>query len=231
MFYAEVLKHLKKTKIPFLVGGTYALNAYTAHPRATKDLDIFCRAGDSLTLLQECNAYGYDTHLVDERWLAKLKKGRLYVDILYGSDNSVAPVSDEWFKEPQNATVLGVKVQILGPTELIWSKAFVQERHRYDGSDVAHTILLKHKQINWQKLLFYFEQYWEVLLIHLLGFRFIYPSERDCVPKWLMDELLTRLHKQRQLPLPEKKICRGRLFSRSGYLVDIEKWGFSDLIG
>jgi hypothetical protein len=26
------------------------------------------------------------------------------------------------------------------------------------------------------------EQYWEVLLIHILNFRFIYPSERDKIP-------------------------------------------------
>ena len=40
------------------------------------------------------------------------------------------------------------------------------------------------------------ELYWEVLLIALLNFRFVYPSERDLVPQWLLDELLDRLQDQ-----------------------------------
>ena len=33
------------------------------------------------------------------------------------------------------------------------------------------------------------EPHWEVLLTHLLNFRFVYPTERDLVPRWLMEEL------------------------------------------
>src|SRR2546430_10411416 len=46
-----------------------------------------------------------------------------------------------------------------------------RSRERYDGADVAHLILLKHHEINWERLLCSMEQYWEVLLIHLLNFR------------------------------------------------------------
>ncbi len=55
------------------------------------------------------------------------------------------------------------------------------------------------------------ELYWEVLLIALLNFRFIYPSERHLVPRWLMDELLERLHDQADMKGPGKKVCRGRI--------------------
>ena len=34
-----------------------------------------------------------------------------------------------------------------------------------------------------RRLLSYAEQYWEVLLIHVLNFRFIYPTERDRIPQ------------------------------------------------
>ena len=46
------------------------------------------------------------------------------------------------------------------------------------------------------------EVHWEVLLMHLLNFRWIYPTERDNVPRWLMDELLERL--------PSSSTCRRR---------------------
>jgi hypothetical protein len=75
------------------------------------------------------------------------------------------------------------------------------------------------------------ELYWEVLFVALLNFRFIYPSERDLVPGWLIDELLDRLQAQRQMAPPDKKVCRGRLFSPRDYQVDVGKWGFSDVVG
>jgi hypothetical protein len=45
-FYADSLRILSRSKIPFLVAGTFAVNCYTGINRATKDLDIFCKAGD-----------------------------------------------------------------------------------------------------------------------------------------------------------------------------------------
>src|ERR671932_224429 len=45
-FYAEVLRELAGLALPFLLSGTYAVAAYTGISRPTKDLDIFCKAGD-----------------------------------------------------------------------------------------------------------------------------------------------------------------------------------------
>ena len=107
----------------------------------------------------------------------------------------------------------------------------MQDRTRYDGADVAHVILNHHDKIDWKRLLAYMEQYWEVLLLHVLNFRFIYPSERDLIPPWLFDELLSRLRERADLPAPETKICRGRLFSRTDYNIDVTEWGFADIVG
>jgi hypothetical protein len=92
-------------------------------------------------------------------------------------------------------------------------------------------ILKKSDVIDWERLLSYMEQYWEVLLIHILNFRFIYPSEREKVPRWLLDELLSRLEHQINLPTPRIKACRGRLYSKTDYAVDVIEWGFADLVG
>ena len=68
-------------------------------------------------------------------------------------------------------------------------------------------------------------------LIALLNFRFIYPSERHCVPRWLMDELLERLHDQKDIKGPGRRVCRGRIFSPRDYAIDVDQWGFSDAVG
>ena len=41
-----------------------------------------------------------------------------------------------------------------------------------------------------------------MLLIHLLNFRFVYPSERDCVPRWLFDVLIERINARRNCLWP-----------------------------
>jgi len=117
------------------------------------------------------------------------------------------------------------------PTQFIWSKIFVQDHHRYDAADVAHMILKCHGQVDWKQLLSHMELYWEVLLMAVLNFRFVYPSEREVIPGWLFDELLDRLHKQADTAAPDKKVCRGRIFSPRDYAVDVEKWGFSEAVG
>ncbi len=230
-FYLESLKLLNKSKIPYQVGGTYAINFYTNQNRPTKDLDIFCKPSDFPKIMQVLSEGGYKTHIEDERWLAKAFKDKFYIDIIFNSPSGHGPVSDEWFKQGGKGKIFDLQVQILSPTELIFSKAFIQDRYKYDGADVAHLILLKNKEINWKRLLSYFEQYWEILLIHILNFRFIYPSEREEIPKIILDELLSRLKTQIELPTSLIKICRGRLLSRSDYEVDIQILGFADIVG
>jgi hypothetical protein len=141
------------------------------------------------------------------------------------------PVNDQWFRDTRETHLFGVRVHLVGPTELLWSKAFIQVRHRYDGADVVHIILKLHDQIDWHRLLAYMELHWEVLLMHLLNFRWIYPSERDRVPRWLMDELLDRLQRQLNLPPSQMKVCRGRMFSRTDYAIAVREWGFADVGG
>jgi Uncharacterised nucleotidyltransferase len=230
-FYAEALRELNDLGLPFLLAGTYALSAYTGITRPTKDLDIFCKAGDYTRVLSHFKALGFAIEIEDERWLGKVFKGQHFFDVIFASSNGTMPIGDTWFENARQIEVFGQPVRIVGPTELVWSKCFIQLRHRYDGADVAHTILKAHDQIDWQQLLAYMEVHWEVLLIHLLNFRWIYPTERDNVPRWVMDELLDRLDKQRDLPPPQMKVCRGRMFSRIDYEIDVKEWGFADVGG
>ncbi len=230
-FYVDSLKALKRSNIPFMIAGTYAIAAYTGISRPTKDIDVFCRAGDYPRILNLFRELGYKTEIEDPRWIAKVRHKRHFFDVIFNSKTAATPIGDHWFHETHTAHIHGIEVQIVSPTELVWSKVFIQDRTRYDGADIAHMILKQSRAIDWKRLLSYMEQYWEVLLIHLLNFRFIYPTERGCVPEWLFDELMDRLKDQSQMPKPQVQICRGRLFSPADYLVDIADWGFGDIVG
>lgn len=228
VFYAEAVRQLAQTGLPFLVGGTYAVSAYTGISRETKDLDIFCRPGDYPRILTCFKELGYAIEVEDDRWLGKVFKGRHFFDVIFASSNGAVPVSDVWFEHARETDVLGMPTPIIGPTELVWSKCFVQHRTRYDGADVAHLLLKANEQIDWRRLLAHMEAHWEVLLAHLITFRWLYPSERDRVPDWLLDELLDRLANQRELPPPRIKVCRGRMLSPTDYEMDVGEWGFAE---
>ncbi len=230
-FYSEVLQLMAKSEIPFLLSGTYALASYTGIDRPTKDVDVFAKAGDALKLLSYFKEHGFDVEIVDDRWLARVTRGELFVDIIYNMPTVTTHVTDEWFENAPEAEWFGAKVRLVPPTQFIWSKIFVQDHHRYDGADVAHMMLKCHDAIDWRRLLSHMELYWEVLLIAILNFRFIYPSERDVIPKWLMDELLERLRDQGDVKGPGKKVCRGRIFSPRDYAIDVDSWGFSEAVG
>ena len=230
-FYSAVLKLMAESQIPFLVSGTYALASYTGIDRPTKDVDVFAKAGDALKMLHYFQERGFDVEIVDERWLSRITRGDLFVDIITNMPTVTTHITDDWFTNAPEAELFGAKVRMVPPTQFIWSKIFVQDHHRYDGADVAHMILKCHDRIDWERLLSHLELYWEVLLVAVLNFRFIYPSERDLVPKWLLDELLDRLRRQEEVKPPTRKVCRGRIFSPRDYAVDVDEWGFSDAVG
>lgn len=228
-FYTDLLKHLVKTKIPFLMAGTFALSHYTGIVRPTKDMDIFCKAGDYPRILNTLAKKGFKTEVLDERWLAKAHYKNNFVDVIFGVINGVWSVDDTWFEKAPTAKILSVPVKVLPPEELIWSKVFRMSRSRSDMADVNHLILKLSPTLDWKRLLTRMEQQWEVLFSILLFFRFIYPSEREVIPKWLMDELTDRLHNQRNAPIPKEKVCRGQVFSSSDYEIDIHEWGYKNI--
>jgi hypothetical protein len=122
----------------------------------------------------------------------------------------------------------GYEVRIIPPEELIWQKAYIMERERFDRADVAHLLLKCGARMDWDHLLDRFGADWRILLSHLLLFGFIYPSRRDLVPRNVMDKLLRRLNLERQSDSPGPEVCNGTLLSRNQYISDIETEGFQD---
>ncbi|HZW09181.1 MAG TPA: nucleotidyltransferase [Phycisphaerales bacterium] len=230
-FYAAVLEVLNGSGVPFQVGGSHATGFYIGLPPNTKDIDVFCLARDYPKLIRAGVEAGYVAEVEDERWIAKLRNGEEFCDVIFGSANLVTPVTEAWFTERHEGEICGVNVRLVPPTELIWSKAFIMDRNRFDGNMIAQVILKQHERIDWNRLLGYMEQHWEVLLFHLLRFRYVYPSERDTIPAAVLDELLSRLADQRTMPRPQRRACRGRLFSRDDFDIDITRWGFADAVG
>jgi hypothetical protein len=226
-FYRRVMGQLAEREIPFLVGGAYALERYTGIGRHTKDFDLFVHPRDVERALELLQANGCVTTLPFPHWLAKACCGDDVVDLIFSSGNGVALVDDDWFRHSVPETVLDVPVRLIPPEEMIWSKAFIMERERYDGADVAHILRACAETLDWPHLLERFGTHWRVLLHHLVLFGFIYPCERHRVPAAVMRELMGRLDRELSRPAAEH-VCQGTLISRAQYLVDVEQWDYAD---
>lgn len=230
-FYRHVLKTLDDARLPYLVGGAFACTSYTGIERITKDVDLFIAADDYARAAAALLAAGCETELTYPHWLAKVhgEQGH-FVDLIFSSGNGVSPVDAGWFVHAGQGELLGLPVRIAPVEETIWSKAFIMERERYDGADIAHLLQATADRLDWPRLVVRFGAHWRVLLAHLLLFGFVYPGERERVPAWVMDELLARLQQeQRQAPRPaDARVCRGTLLSREQYLHDVDARGYRD---
>lgn len=225
---ARALDVLLQAQLPFVVGGAYAFCEYTGIFRDTKDLDLFPRRRDAPRALELLAADGWTTERADEVWIYKAFQGEWYVDLIFSSGNGVAEVDDEWFCNARRRKVMGRQVLVAPPEELVWSKAFVLERERFDGADVIHLIKCAGAQFDWERLLARFDRHWEVLLAHLLLFRFSFPSERETVPDWVLGELLHRAERTRGEGNWSQPVCRGSLLSKVNFTLDILEQGYED---
>ena len=166
--------------------------------RHTKDMDIFAREGDRDRILRALEAAGYRTEITFPHWLAKAWIVERFVNVIYRSGNGVAEIDDDWFAHARESELLGIPVRLCPPEEIIWSKAYIMERERFDGADIAHLIRKSGREFDWHRLLRRFGADWRVLFSHLILFGFIYPGERDIVPAWILRELSDRLSRRRR---------------------------------
>ena len=228
LFYRDAMEVLNRASVPFLVGGAFAFIHQAGIDKSTKDLDIFARPRDVQRLLEACAAAGYETELVFSHWLAKIRSLEGFIDVIFNSGNGVAAVDDGWFDHAIEGEVLNVPVKIAPAEETLWSKAFVMERERFDGADVAHLILAHGERMDWERLLVRFGQHWRVLLAHLVLFGFIFPSERSRVPAEVLQWLMQRLQGETGAPNAADPVCYGTLLSWSQYLGDVLGGSFRD---
>jgi hypothetical protein len=225
-FYVDALRQLNETGIPFLLGGAFAFSQYSKVPRDTKDIDVFVRPADCPRVLEAFSHAGYETESPFPHWLGKIRRGGLFMDVIFASGNGVARVDDLWFDHARRADVLGMIVRLSPVEEMIWSKAFIQERERFDGADVLHLLRETGPSLDWPRLLMRFGDYWRVLLSHLILFGFVYPDKRHNIPAWVTDELMRRLSVSRTNLTND--VCYGTLLSREQYLHDIETTKYRD---
>jgi hypothetical protein len=229
-FYVEAMRTLEEAEVPFLVGGAYAYARYTGIARYTKDFDVFLRPADFERALDAFTRRGWPAECSFPHWLGKTCRGEDFVDLIFSSGNGVARVDDLWFEYSVPGTVLEHPVRLVPTEEMIWSKAFIMERERFDGGDVAHLLRCRAPELDWERLLGRFDVNggWRVLFAHLVLFSYVYPGDAGRIPGQVFDRLIDRLRHESPETGADPRLCRGSILSRSQYLVDLYRWGYLD---
>jgi predicted nucleotidyltransferase len=226
-FHRKSMATLQDAGVPFLIGGSYVVEAYAGVSRRSKDFDLYVRPHHVDAAIDALARAGYKTEKTFPHWLAKAGCGQDYIDLIFRAGNGLCDVDDSWFERAQDNELLGLQVQLCAPEEMIWMKAYIMERERFDGADIAHILQSYAEKLDWPHLVRRFGPDWRVLLSHLVLFGYIYPSERGKIPFAVMNDLIGRLRNEGSAGGPER-LCRGTLLSRKQYLLDIQKRGFRD---
>jgi hypothetical protein len=226
--YARGICALVEAKAPFLVGGGFALFSYLGRWRTTKDVDIFIRADDLHTVLHVLMRAGFQCEITDTAWLAKARRDDACIDIIFCSYNGLFPVDDGWFANSRRAIVLGIPVRIVGPEEIVVSKAFVAARDRFDGADIAWLVRATAGTLDWSRIEGLMGEHWQVLLWQLLHFLYVFPSERHLIPTPLLERLVSKLGEEVSADHYEPLICRGPMLDPKLYQAEIVVRGAAD---
>lgn len=225
-FYKKVLRILTEKKLPFMVGGAYALYEHTGVHRETKDLDLFCTKEDVAKLLKALADAEVHTWLESPDWIAKADHGEDFTDFIFADPQGYYTIDQQWLKRAPTAKILGYKVKIMPVEEMLVSKMYRQRRWKFEGPDVNHLILKKGKTMDWKRVLSMMGEHWQLIYAYIINFWFVYPSEKDCVPSWMAKEFQKRTEEFLKAPKQKKKISRGVILSKKEYEIDIVEWGF-----
>jgi hypothetical protein len=227
LVHSEALRILNEVGVHFVVSGAVALGHYTGLWRSTKDLDLFLVRKDLHRALDVLSANGYAVENQSDHWLSNARRGQYYVDLIHGFGGWRASIDEEWYRRGVPALVLGQPVRVSPVEELIWIKAYVAHRERFDGADILHLIQASGPTLDWQHLLDRFGECSDLLLFYVCLHDFVYPSRRGDVPEWVRERVIDRIREPLPSDVARSKVCRAPLLDRFSYLVDIRN-GWAD---
>ncbi len=225
--YCLALDALDREGIRYMLGGALAMRTYTAIRRNTKDLDVFVPGMAVPGVLAVLQNAGFSTEVMDPLWLAKARKGELFVDIIHANDNGTFPVEESWFENSTETEVLGRRALIIPAEEMLLSKMFVLFRDRCDVSDVLHLIFATRGNLDWERILGKVGEHWELLLAHLHLYRYVYPSHVHYLPRSVLERLF-RCYQESEAAPREPLRFRGTLLDEVSFGWDVKEWGLPD---
>jgi hypothetical protein len=140
---------LKEDSVPFALGGSYALWVHGA-PEPVHDVDLVVAEQDVAAAVDSLAAAGFRIERPAEDWLFKAYSENSMVDVLHQLQG--APVDRELIASADEQEVLGVRIPVLHPTEIMITKLQALSEHYCNFQQLLPVVRAIREQLDWPRI-------------------------------------------------------------------------------
>jgi hypothetical protein len=140
---------LKHDGVPFALAGGYALWVHGA-PEPMHDVDLIVPETEIEAAAESLTAAGFEIERPPEDWLFKAYADGAMVDVLHRLTGN--PVTAELVARAGELEVLGVRIPVLPPTEIMIAKLLALSEHYCDFAALLPTVRAIREQLDWHRI-------------------------------------------------------------------------------
>jgi hypothetical protein len=191
--YLSAINAVRSTGINFMLGGGFALAAYTGRWRDTKDIDLYVHPNDADTAKEALLKAGFSDYYsilpYDRKWIYRSTKKDFLVDIIWAMANQRAQVDAQWFKRGRMITIRGEQLKIMPMEEFMWCKLYIMQRDHCDWTDLFNLLYANGTHLDWDHLLMRVEEDTPLLRALLEIFGWLCPAAAKKLPSILWKKM------------------------------------------
>lgn len=148
--FRRAVQALELAEVPYVLIGGLA-SAALGRPRCSSDIDLFVMPESAPHALEVLEKAGFATERTNPAWLYKAFRDDILVDLLFKTVGDIY-LDREMLRRARTETVLGTRVRVIPPEDLVVIKAIVHDeetpRHWHDA-----LALLPRRDLDWDYLL------------------------------------------------------------------------------
>jgi hypothetical protein len=152
-FLREALRRsssaLKADAVPFALAGSYALWVHGA-PESVHDVDLVVAERTVEQAVDSLGRAGFRVERPPEDWLFKAYADEAMVDVLHRLNG--VPVDDGFLRRAESREVLGLRIPVLPPTEVILTKLQALTERYCDFGQLLPPVRAVREQLDWSRL-------------------------------------------------------------------------------
>ena len=131
--YEAVIDEAMSRRIPFALGGAFAVATYTGCWRNTKDLDLYVlpeHKDRMIAMLDDLGLVDYfPTKDYDRWWIYRATRDDTIVDVIWAMANHRAQIDELWMSGPE-VMLHGRRLKSLPAAALLWDRLYIMQRER-----------------------------------------------------------------------------------------------------
>jgi hypothetical protein len=204
--YRDAVCAVQAAGIPFMLGGGFALAAFTGRWRDTKDIDFYVHPHDRDAVVTALTEKGFSDFFnrlpYDRNWIYRSTRNNVIVDIIWSMANRRAQVDGIWFERARPVGLRDLELLVVPKEEFMWCKLYIMQRDHCDWTDLFNLVYASGRDLDWDHLLWRLGEDLPLLKGLLSVYSWLCPGEAAELPAELWERL------ELSAPPPGGESCR-----------------------